>query len=160
MLINPTRTLRECGIELEISVAFIHTLVRSDSFKEVFNEVKKLHLFSVKEGLKGLASMSLEAIKGQIELYGISLKPETLRDYLDLALKYTEGSGSRQGNNGPAVVVQFQGITGDMLSEARRRMHAIDESQVEDIPFEKVEEHGPDGSTVSYPGRSLIEIED
>lgn len=145
LVANPTKKVRHCAEELQVSLSWISCVVNSDAFKELLRkksmEQKFAATMTTEERIRAVADNALDQMDDTLQAAQGGIAIQTLNDVAGTALKAL-GYGNR--NAGPSVAISvgenavFMIGKGD-LAEARERIRV--KQSPKDITHDSLIEH-------------------
>lgn len=133
MLANPDKTLTECALAHNYTLAWLSTIVHSDAFQAQYRKLQDESFTDVRLDVKAkvtaLAHIALDKLTEQLP---VATDPDLILDVADKTLKAL-GYGTPPRGQQPAVNVQVNQYqaTPEALAEARRIMQAKESTIVE-----------------------------
>lgn len=128
LLLNPDKTLTEAAQHFGRSASWISAIVHSDSFRVLFRqragEINALAAKTTVEQVDGIASLSLEILRQQLEAKGMSMEHSEVRETASMVLK-SLGYGQPRGAPAQTNVQVNIGVDRETLTSARSKMREL-----------------------------------
>lgn len=152
LLLNPDKTLTEAAQYFGRSASWISAIVHSDSFRVLFRtragEINALAAKTTVEQVDGIASLSLEILRQQLENKGIAMEHAEVRETASMVLK-SLGYGQSRAAPGVQANVQVNiGVDRETLNSARDKMREL---RVVSSDGRRLDGEGEDGANGGEP---------